>query len=444
MTTTESTPSVASNKKKLTARFLASLKPAEPGRRRVIWDTELPGFAVRSTDRGRHSFVVGKRPHGGKQFLWTLIGDCAVMSLADAREAARAALKTLSEGKDPKVVRQQEAEAARLEEARREAGTFANVVERYIADRLPKLRTGKVIEQMIRRDLMVLGKRPIGEITRAEVRELINTIRATGAKSTIPGTRRRLHGGEASARKALSTLTAFFDWCDELVEVNPCSGLEKKLDPPVARQRVLDAAEIKLLWQVATEEKYPNGPLLQVLLLTGQRLREIGDMRWSEIAGDVLTIPAARMKGRNDKARAHSVPLTPKVMELLDAVPRTGDFVFTKKDSRKAVNGFDRLKQRVDRELAAKLGDDTKLFRERWTFHDLRRTCRTGLAETGATPFVGELVIGHVQGGVHAVYDLHKYDQEKRDALMRWEARVMSIVAPTEPTDNVYPLRKAG
>jgi len=34
------------------------------------------------------------------------------------------------------------------------------------------------------------------------------------------------------------------------------------------------------------------------------------------------------------------------------------------------------------------------------------------------------------------VYDVHRYDKEKREALMQWEARLMSIVAP-EPPESV-------
>jgi integrase len=433
----------------LTDRFLKSLKPAEPGKRPVVWDSQLPSFGIRSTDRGHHSFVVARRPAGTKQLLWTVLGSYPAMSLTDAREAARQALKTLGAGQNPKKVREAQQKAAEEKARRDAAGSFANIAETYIAEELPKLRTGKVIEQLIRRDLIpVLGPRPIAEITPTEVRELAAAIRATGAKSVIPGTTRRLHGGEHSARKAISTLSAIFDCYDDLVEVNPCTKIQKKLPKAEARDRVLDEAEIKLLWEVATEEGYPNGTLLQVLLLTGQRLREIGEMRWSEIEGDTLTIPAERMKRRNGKARSHSVPLTPKVLELLAAVTQTGsDFVFTH-TGREPVNGYDRLKQRIERNLAAKAGTgtgtDTRLFRDRWTFHDLRRTCRTGLSRTGATPFVGELVIAHVQGGVHAVYDLHTYDAEKREALMRWEARLLSIVAPTPQGDNVRQLRPTG
>jgi len=69
----------------------------------------------------------------------------------------------------------------------------------------------------------------------------------------------------------------------------------------------------------------------------------------------------------------------------------------------------------------------------------LRRTTRTRLSELGVTPFIAELVIGHTQKGVHAVYDLYRYHDEKQAALLKWEAKLLSIVAP-EPAPNVVPM----
>src|SRR5262249_48688062 len=76
-----------------------------------------------------------------------------------------------------------------------------------------------------------------------------------------------------------------------------------------------------------------------------------------------------------------------------------------------------------------------------WRFHDLRRTARTNLASLGVSPFIAELVIGHQQKGVHKVYDVHRYQTEKREALERWANRLRDIVMP--PPANVSRLRVA-
>ena len=52
------------------------------------------------------------------------------------------------------------------------------------------------------------------------------------------------------------------------------------------------------------------------------------------------------------------------------------------------------------------------------------------------TPFIAELVIGHTQKGVHKVYDRHTYDDEKRDALIRWDQRLRAIVGSQAPASS--------
>lgn len=52
---------------------------------------------------------------------------------------------------------------------------------------------------------------------------------------------------------------------------------------------------------------------------------------------------------------------------------------------------------------------------------------------------VAELCLGHRQPGIVGVYDRHSYLDEKRDALTRWEQRLLGIVTP--PPENVVALR---
>jgi hypothetical protein len=53
---------------------------------------------------------------------------------------------------------------------------------------------------------------------------------------------------------------------------------------------------------------------------------------------------------------------------------------------------------------------------------------RTGLSALPVPDLVRELVIAHTKPGLHKVYDLHAYLDEKRQALDLWAARVMAIV----------------
>src|SRR5690242_17907830 len=53
---------------------------------------------------------------------------------------------------------------------------------------------------------------------------------------------------------------------------------------------------------------------------------------------------------------------------------------------------------------------------------------RTGLGALPVPTNVAEMVIAHVQPGLHRVYGLHKYEDEKRRGLQLWTDRLLAIV----------------
>jgi integrase len=139
---------------------------------------------------------------------------------------------------------------------------------------------------------------------------------------------------------------------------------------------------------------------------TKRLTREVAEMSWSEVEFErrLWTVPAKRMKGD----RAHEVPVAPAAVALLESLPRWngGDFIFTT--------------ARVDRLSGVSA----------WVIHDLRRTVRTHLSALPVEDLVRELVIAHAKPGLHKVYDLHAYQDEKRRCLDLWEKRLLSIVEP--------------
>jgi integrase len=219
---------------------------------------------------------------------------------------------------------------------------------------------------------------------------------------------------------------------DELA-ASPCERVKSAEvhGAPAQRKRVLTDEEVRRVWASAENTPYPYGPLVRMLMLTGQRRDEIAGARWSEVDLEraVLEIPAERMKAD----AGHVVPLTPQAIEILKTLTKfaAGGFLFSGQTGTKPFSGFSKSKQRLDRACPGIAP---------FTLHDLRRTVRTRLAELGVTPFVVELVIGHTQKGVHAVYDLYRYTDEKRAALLKWEARLLSIVAPEPAEPNVVPM----
>lgn len=80
-----------------------------------------------------------------------------------------------------------------------------------------------------------------------------------------------------------------------------------------------------------------------------------------------------------------------------------------------------------------------------WCFHDLRRTCATGMAEKGIALHTISRVLGHAEGGVTRIYARHSYLNEKRQALNLWAQHLWEIFNDQDNVpDNVVKLELAG
>jgi integrase len=421
------------SKKVLTDRAVRALKPAAPGRRDMHWDAALPSFGVRVTDRGAASFIVMRRLHGklvrrviGQSWAVPLREPAEPYPLAKARDEARRALEDLRSGLDPKAKR-----AAEAQEAERHAeSAFGAVAERFIADyvlkrvrreghEVAKMKSGPEVAAAIRRELKPLWTKQLAEITPEDVTDILQRIaedRPYAAHHVLAYARRLFNWAIAQKRYRIT--------------LSPCHRLSPKdlIGERPPRQRILADAELVTIWRATAPEGKlgpPLAPFVRMLLLSGQRLREVGEAKWAEFDLDAAlwTIPGARMKGD----AAHEVPLGPVVVDLLKALPRgSGPFVFSTTDGRRPISGFSKLKLRLDRTL----GDMSP-----WRFHDLRRSMRTGLGGLPVPTNVAELVIAHSQPGMHKIYDLHAYREEKRRALMLWADALLAIVEPPNPVE---------
>ena len=85
-------------KKPLTDRAIAGVKPAPPGKRRLLWDAIVPGLALRVTDKGNRTFVLVTRYPGSRNPTPRSLGAVGAISLADARDTARQWLGQIRKG----------------------------------------------------------------------------------------------------------------------------------------------------------------------------------------------------------------------------------------------------------------------------------------------------------------------------------------------------------
>jgi len=426
----------------LTKLTLDNAPKAPKGQRYEYMDAGCRGLALRVTEKGAKSFVLRARfPNaaGRPVFARRALGRYPDMTLDEAHEAAEEWRKLLRKGLDPR----REERRKRAAEQRERSITFGAVAADFMDRHTSKLRKAKQAKAIINAEFVKRWKDwPIVDVGPLEAAQAIRAIVARGKRY--------------QAHNAFGYLRRLFNWAiaagEYGIEVSPVSRLRpaELIGAREPRVRVLRDEELRRVWRAAYAIPYPYGPLVQFLILTGQREREVADMTWAEVDLDkqLWTIPAERMKSD----RAHEIPLAPAALSLLEALPdwKGGDYVFSTTAGKKPVNGFSKIKRRLDQwaaivhaydcEQAGKDVPKEKL--ERWVFHDLRRTMRTHLSALPVQDMVRELVIAHARPGLHRVYDQHGYQDEKRQCLELWEARLKGILAPPTPRGgNVIALR---
>jgi integrase len=420
---------------KLTDKFIRNVT-AKGDSRDEYSDTLVPQLLLRVSSNGYKAFSLLARFPGFAHPTRRLLGpfydgdpsvldmpdpdildrDGAALSLAEARDKARIWLGLISRGRDPGAERKAAAAStkAKQAEARQAArSAFDKVAALWVKRKVTGLKQELEIARLVEREFISRWQgRPIADISREDYRMVIREI---------------ADRAPYQAHNALGHLRRLLDWASEcgefgafispLAAVKPSSWIDAKKQP---RSRILTPDELRAVWQAAVEMGYPWGDCIRLLILTGQRLREIADLSWPEIDLDqrLITIPAERMKG----GAAHEVPLAPCALALLQELPRwPGKYVFTLDGGKRSVGGFYRTKLELD-ELSGVDG---------WRNHDLRRTTRSGFsALAGFEKTHREAVIDHGPRGMQRVYDLHLYRAEKLALLTAWEERLMAIVEP--------------
>ena len=415
---------MATGKRRLTEQMIERLRPPRRGRLE-IGDTILPGLGLRVTPRGVRSFSViykvpgegGVGPTGrllvGRQHRITL-GAWPALRLKKAREDARAILEVVGEGRDPRDER-------RERNLIRHADTVEAVARRYIEqDAKRAVVSWRKIERCLALHVFPsLGDRPVRDIRRADVHELLDKLVAAERVGT--------------AREVRKHLSRVFNWAvdREIVSDSPLHGLRRgDLELGDDAGRALTDGELAAVWSASGAMGYPFGPVYRLLTLTGQRRGEWATATRSEIDAErrVLELPRARHKS----ARDHIVPLSDPAWEIVESLPVhcEGDYLFSSRAGRIPISGFSRYKAQLDeRALGVLRRDDPEAALDRYRLHDLRVTCETRLAFLGFRQEIRDAVLGHARSGLQKTYNKHDYLDEKREALAAYAEHLTGVVS---------------
>jgi Arm DNA-binding domain len=332
----------------LTDRGIKALRPKAQSY--DVHDAIVPGLAAQVLPSALKRLVLIKRFPGAKHPTRRLIGIYGAITLEQARATARRWLELVQVGVDPAT----ETQRARQAEARKRRHTFGHMVERYIAIEVvgpdpehPRHRNA--YEMRIALDILValFGDRPVADFEDDPEAlmiplELIGQLGSDRALVKLGCRKKPLRPGRSArptpeqARALFTFLHMVFNFAVEHggfgLTRNPIGHIRKvrRLGATVRRDHTPTDEELAALVIAADRLPPPHCHVYRALTLSGLRLREVTEATWDEIGGELWTIPANRMKGKNGTARPHVVPITQDLRRLFDSIPRGGgDFIFS-------------------------------------------------------------------------------------------------------------------
>jgi integrase len=354
------------------------------------------------------------------------LGPLTTLSLAQARTRAGEARLVLVDGLDPIEQRRLTRAQALIDAAG--VVTFKRAAERYIQAHEATWHNAKHRAQWAStlRDYVypVIGPLPVSAIDVGLVLQCIEPI-----WTSKPETAGRVRG----------RIEAVLDWAGARgyrPKENPArwQGNLSMLLPSRSRMGrivhhpAMPYADIPAFMPTLRASGEVAAKCLEFVILTAARTSEATGARWSEfdLEQKVWTVPAERMKAR----REHRVPLSSRALEILEKMPRTGDFVFSGRREKRPLSNMALL-------MFLRRNGHTDI-----TVHGFRSSFRDWAAEsTGFANEVAEMALAHViSNGVEAAYRRGDLFAKRRQLMTAWARHCET--APTTGA-NVTPIQRA-
>ncbi len=208
-------------------------------------------------------------------------------------------------------------------------------------------------------------------------------------------------------------------------------GMIRVKPADIERKRMLSDDEIRDFWAALDAVHPVYAQVAKILLMTGQRLREIGQLRYDEIDPAVAyaIAPPERTKSKNHNV----IPFTPFVAAIIKdrfaAKIKTSEYVFwARGGGRSPFQGWSGQKRALDEAVNKVREQRGPGAIEPWRLHDLRRAARSLMSRVKVDTEISERVLSHVMPRMQRVYDRFEYFDEKMDALNRLEREILAIV----------------
>ncbi|AVR87366.1 tyrosine-type recombinase/integrase [Thauera aromatica] len=452
----------------LTLAKIEKLQPPAGQQAIYVFDDDPKCLAVRVTPAGAKSFVFTSKI--GKVPLRITIGAVDTWFLDAARAEAKRLQVLIDQGIDPREQKRdriaaEEAKRAAAEAAKAEADRQARYTLRALCDAyLSALeRAGKGKSAAGARSLFKChidqdtASKPARAVTAHEVAALVRRVREAGKERAAGVLRSYLSAAFNAAKRAPFDSALPADLIAFGIEHNPVDAI-----PAIAVQRgdrTLSAAELRAYIGHLLRIGHETGPelsdmaLLLALYAGGQRMAQLLRAKVSDYDPDTATLRLWDGKGKRTQPREHLLPLAPHAAGMVAALverakaretdrakqegraPELAGLWLFSTHGRVAMNP-ETVSNRAA-EICAGIGG------EAFTVRDIRRTVETMLAGLGISKDTRAQLLSHGISGVQAAhYDRHAYTDEKRAALVVWEARLEAIVVVDQAPSNVVRLWK--
>lgn len=339
------------------------------------------------------------------------LGKVSDISLRDARLLAAEKMKQVREGFDP-LIQRKRAEQEKIK-------TVNDLFSDWYPSLEKRLKHPNIPKRVFLKDIAPhIGDIPLEQVNARDIRTTINAITAAGKP--------------AIANDALNYCKQLFNHGMKLdvMQGNPASaftvrdagGVEK------SRDRALTTEELKQFFNTAKQTPMSftrdNYLACALLVCSGVRKSELCEAKWEEfdLEKAVWELPKERSKTNV----ALTIPLAKPVLEWLEELKVRSlgsEYVFpSRRSSKNPHMGPDTLNRAITKLFGHEPGKKKQppnLMGDmpQFTVHDLRRTCRTLLAQQGTPGHVAERCLNHKLKGVEGIYDRHDYFEERREAL---------------------------
>lgn len=338
------------------------------------------------------------------------IGTYPEIELAKAREARDEARKLLANGVDPSEQRKADRAAERAARER----TFAAMSDLWFAKKSGEWSAASRSKARLYLDndlLPALGKRPIAEITRRDLVEVLQKIEARDALDV--------------AKKCRGWLSGIYKFAivAGAVEINCATDLHVVAAATPARRAHPHLKIEELPGFLKALDDYggdhQTAIAIRLHLLTGARPGELRGAPWTEFDLDTATwsIPGERMKMR----RPHVVPLPVQAVALLrqlQALNHRSNLAFPSRDRRDVPMSENTVNAAIKR-----IG-----YGGRQTGHGFRHLVSTALNERGFNRDWIERQLSHGdEDSIRATYNGAQYLAQRREMMQTWADYVDSL-----------------